>query len=56
LPVPRVDGAVPPIAAHIDSVQNALGRSILIENVLAELVARTGCGVLLDLTSSPSKR
>jgi len=67
LPVPRVDGVASLIAAHIDSVQNALGRSILIENVsayvafegetcseadlLAELVARTGCGVLLDINN-----
>lgn len=67
LPVPRVDGAVPLIAAHIDGVQETLGRRILIENVsayvafegetcseaemLAELVARTGCGVLLDVNN-----
>ena len=65
--MPRVDGVASLIAAHIDSVQNALGRSILIENVsayvafegetcseaemLAELVARTGCGVLLDINN-----
>ncbi|HEX7682644.1 MAG TPA: DUF692 domain-containing protein [Trinickia sp.] len=67
LPVPRVEGALDLVAAHIDAVQNALGRSILIENVsayvafegavcteaqmLADLVARTGCGVLLDLNN-----
>jgi uncharacterized protein len=67
LPVPRVEGALPVIAAHIDRVQEALGRRILIENVsayvafehetcteaelIAELVARTGCGVLLDVNN-----
>jgi uncharacterized protein (UPF0276 family) len=67
LPVPRVDGAAALVAEHIDRVQNALGRPILIENVstyiafegetcteadlLAELVARTGCGVLLDVNN-----
>ncbi len=67
LPVPRVEGALDVVAQHIDVVQNALGRPILVENVsayvafegevctegemLAELVARTGCGVLLDLNN-----
>jgi uncharacterized protein (UPF0276 family) len=67
LPVPRVEGALDVVAQHIDVVQNALGRPILIENVsayvafenevcteaemLADLVARTGCGVLLDLNN-----
>jgi uncharacterized protein (UPF0276 family) len=67
LPVPRVDGALPIVATHIEHVQDALGRRILIENVsayvafehetcseaelLAELVARTGCGVLLDVNN-----
>lgn len=67
LPVPRVEGAIELVARHIDLVQHALGRTILIENVstyvafedevcteaemLAELVARTGCGVLLDLNN-----
>ncbi|WP_116137864.1 DUF692 domain-containing protein [Trinickia diaoshuihuensis] len=67
LPVPRVDGALELVAQHIDAVQNALGRAVLIENVsayvafedercteaemLAALVARTGCGVLLDLNN-----
>lgn len=67
LPVPRVEGALDVVAQHIDLVQNALGRPILIENVstyvafedevcteaemLADLVARTGCGVLLDLNN-----
>lgn len=67
LPVPRIEGALDLVARHIDLVQNVLGRAILIENVsayvafegdicteaqmLAELVARTGCGVLLDLNN-----
>lgn len=67
LPIPRVEGALERVAQHIDAVQNALGRRILIENVsayvafegevlteaqlLAELVACTGCGVLLDLNN-----
>ncbi|WP_206957548.1 MNIO family bufferin maturase [Trinickia acidisoli] len=67
LPVPRVEGALEVVARHIDVVQNALGRPILIENVsayvafegeicteadmLAELVSRTGCGVLVDLNN-----
>lgn len=67
LPVPRVEGALQLVANHVDAVQNALGRRILIENVstyiafeeelcteaqmLAELAARTGCGVLLDLNN-----
>ena len=67
LPVPHVEGALEVVARHVDAVQNALGRPILIENVsayvafddemcteaemLAELVTRTGCGVLLDLNN-----
>jgi len=67
LPVPRIEQAIPLIAEHIDLVQTALARKLLIENVsayvafdaqvcteaemLAELSARTGCGVLLDLNN-----
>lgn len=67
LPVPRVEGAIEVVAEHIDAVQNALGRPLLIENVsayvafdgelctqaemLAQLVARTGCGILLDVNN-----
>lgn len=67
LPVPRIEGALEIVAQHIDAVQQGLGRRILIENVsayvafegeicteaqmLAELVARTDCGVLLDLNN-----
>jgi uncharacterized protein (UPF0276 family) len=67
LPVPRVEGSLALVAEHVDAVQNALGRRILIENVssyvafegqtcteaemLAELVGCTGCGLLLDLNN-----
>ncbi|WP_432723821.1 DUF692 domain-containing protein [Jeongeupia wiesaeckerbachi] len=67
LPVPRIDGALALLADRVDAVQTALGRRILIENVsryvafdgetygeaelLAALVARTGCGVLLDVNN-----
>ncbi|SMC29826.1 hypothetical protein SAMN02745857_04167 [Andreprevotia lacus DSM 23236] len=67
LPVPRLEGALPLLAARIAQVQDVLGRQLLIENVssyvafqheqcteaelLAELVARTGCGVLLDVNN-----
>ena len=55
------------IGAHVDQVQNALGRRILIENpatylrfrddgmgeveFLRQLVAASGCGLLLDLNN-----
>lgn len=67
LPFPRSDEALGHIARNIDAVQQALGRPILIENpslylalvghersepeFLAELAARTGCGLLLDLNN-----
>ncbi|AOY00501.1 DUF692 domain-containing protein [Jeongeupia sp. USM3] len=67
LPVPRIAGALELLAERIDAVQTALGRRILIENVsryvafdgescgeaelLAALVVRTGCGVLLDVNN-----
>ncbi|KUY80979.1 hypothetical protein WI25_37525 [Burkholderia cepacia] len=67
LPVPRVAGAINVVAANLQYAQDCLGRHIAIENVsayvafgnevatemelLAELVARTGCGVLLDLNN-----
>ncbi|MBM3117249.1 DUF692 domain-containing protein [Jeongeupia naejangsanensis] len=67
LPVPRIEGALALLADRIDAVQTALGRRILIENVssyiayddesygeaelLAALVGRTGCGVLLDVNN-----
>ena len=55
------------VAAHIDEVQNALGRRMLLENpatyvrfsestipetaFLTEIVRATGCGLLLDINN-----
>ncbi|HWA41956.1 MAG TPA: DUF692 domain-containing protein [Hypericibacter adhaerens] len=67
LPVPYTLPALRRVADHIDEVQEALGRQILLENpstylafaescysetdFLAELVRRTGCGLLLDVNN-----
>ncbi|WP_051534477.1 MNIO family bufferin maturase [Deefgea rivuli] len=67
LPVPRVEGVIELLSEHIQIVQETLQRRILIENVssyvqftgekylesevLAELVAQTGCGILLDVNN-----
>jgi uncharacterized protein (UPF0276 family) len=67
LPVVRTSESLSRIAAHIDEVQQALGRPIAIENpahylhlrghtwdepdFLHELSRRTGCGLLLDLNN-----
>ncbi|QBC42820.1 MNIO family bufferin maturase [Iodobacter fluviatilis] len=67
LPVPRYAGVIDTLCNHIDLVQSRLKRIILLENVssyiafsdemlseaelLAELVARTGCGLLLDVNN-----
>ena len=67
LPLPYTDEALRVVADHIDEVQNALGRRILIENpssylrfrhssmaephFLAELARRTGCGLLCDVNN-----
>ncbi|AXF84381.1 hypothetical protein DTO96_100084 [Ephemeroptericola cinctiostellae] len=67
LPLPYTEEALDVVVRHVDMVQNALGRSVLIENLSAyvqfkhsvmseieflnELVARTGCGVLLDVNN-----
>jgi uncharacterized protein (UPF0276 family) len=67
LPVPRTHEALARIAANISATQDALGRTIAIENpthylhldghdwsetdFLAELVRRTGCGLLLDVNN-----
>jgi len=67
LPFPRNSEALQRIAAHINQAQDALGRTIAIENpshylrlgghswdeidFLAELVRRTGCGLLLDVNN-----
>ncbi len=67
LPLPYTDETLTTICAHIDQVQNALGRRMLLENpatyvsfdsstwaetdFLTELVRRTGCGLLLDINN-----
>ncbi|WP_269715911.1 MNIO family bufferin maturase [Caulobacter sp. NIBR2454] len=67
LPFPRTAKALARIADNIDAMQTALGRQVLIENpslylelngheigeaeFLAELVRRTGCGLLLDVNN-----
>jgi uncharacterized protein (UPF0276 family) len=67
LPLPYTEEAHVTMTHHIDQVQSFLGRRILIENpssyvryrhstmeeaeFLAELVQRTGCGVLLDVNN-----
>jgi uncharacterized protein (UPF0276 family) len=67
LPMPYTRETLALTAAHVDEVQDVLGRRLLIENpatylryadaeleeaaFLAELVARTGCGLLLDLNN-----
>jgi uncharacterized protein (UPF0276 family) len=67
LPFPRTNEALEIIARNIDIAQEMLGRQILIENpslylqlkghewpeslFLAELVKRTGCGLLIDVNN-----
>lgn len=67
LPLPYTDEALNLLVAHVDEVQDYLGRQLLIENpslylgfdgsdmaetdLLAELVRRTGCGLLLDINN-----
>jgi uncharacterized protein (UPF0276 family) len=66
LPVPRTAEALGCLARNIDIVQEVLGRQILVENpahylalesewsepeFLAELVRRTGCGLLVDVNN-----
>lgn len=67
LPFPRTDEALEIVARNIDITQEALGRQVLIENpslylqleghqwpeslFLAELVKRTGCGLLVDVNN-----
>jgi len=64
LPLPYNKETLVHVASHVDELQQALGRQVLIENpstyvtftttdmpevaFLAELVHRTGCGLLLD--------
>ncbi len=67
LPLPYTDGTLSRVTAHIEEVQETLGRQMLLENpssylafeestwsetdFLRELVRRTGCGLLLDVNN-----
>lgn len=67
LPLPYTASTVKRVADHIDQVQDVLGRQMLLENpssylafadsdmsetdFLAEIAARTGCGLLLDVNN-----
>ena len=67
LPLPYTQAALTSVADHIDEVQAAIGRPILIENpstyvifeqstmsetdFIGALVRRTGCGLLLDVNN-----
>lgn len=67
LPLPYTQATLARVCAHIDAVQQTLGRRMLLENpatylefaetemeetdFLAEIVARTGCGLLLDVNN-----
>jgi uncharacterized protein (UPF0276 family) len=68
LPLPYDEEALHVVARHVDEVQDALGRSYVIENpasyvgfatstmteieFLKELVARTGCSLLCDVSNA----
>ncbi|UUP16888.1 DUF692 domain-containing protein [Nitratireductor thuwali] len=67
LPLPYTDETLARVCAHIDQLQEAIGRPILLENpstyvlfkestwgetgFLREIVRRTGCGLLLDVNN-----
>jgi uncharacterized protein (UPF0276 family) len=67
LPLPYTEATLDGVAAHIDEVQERIGRKILLENpstyvvfpestlsetnFLRQLVRRTGCGLLLDVNN-----
>src|SRR6516225_1667239 len=67
LPLPYTDATLARVADHIDEVQTAIGRAILLENpstylvfpestlsetqFIGELARRTGCGLLLDINN-----
>lgn len=67
LPLPYTETTLARVASHIDQVQEALGRRMLLENpstylafaesemaetdFLRELARRTGCGLLLDVNN-----
>jgi len=68
LPVPYDNDALLRVSAHLDHLQNALGRSVLLENpatyvefsqstyseedFISEVVRRSGCGLLLDVNNA----
>jgi hypothetical protein len=67
LPLPYTEATVARVADHIDEVQEAIGRRLLLENpstyvtftestmsetaFIRELMKRTGCGLLLDVNN-----
>lgn len=67
LPLPYTEATVARVSDHIDEVQDAIGRRLLLENpstyvtfqdstmsetvFIRELVMRTGCGLLLDINN-----
>lgn len=67
LPLPYTNETLSRVAGHIDEVQQVLGRQMLLENpstylafaestwseidFIAEIVRRTGCGLLLDVNN-----
>jgi uncharacterized protein len=67
LPLPYTGETIARVSEHIDEVQNALGRTMLLENpstyvvfvestwaetdFLREIARRTGCGLLLDVNN-----
>ena len=67
LPLPYTDETLARVSEHIDEVQNAIGRTMLLENpstyvvfdestwaetdFLREIARRTGCGLLLDVNN-----
>lgn len=67
LPLPYTDETLRHVCAHIDQVQSAIGREMLLENpstyvlfeestwsetdFLREVVRQTGCGLLLDINN-----
>lgn len=67
LPLPYTDATLATVCAHVDQLQETLGRRILLENpatyvtfdsshwpetaFLAEIARRTGCGLLLDVNN-----
>lgn len=67
LPLPYTDAVLQRVCAHVDQVQHALGVRMLLENpstyvafaestwdepaFLAEVIRRTGCGLLLDVNN-----